>query len=494
MDAKARSGRFSNRGLGRLREPWTRQGMWFHGEREESDALQRGISPAQELPCDPLSYGIVQNKGGPCGPLACIQAWCMSRLAIRDRWTDSMRSAAECAHATFAARAPGDSFLFQCTPLRVRQEACAEGIADMIWTCATETSNAKSIAAGSSSSKQPVAVLCIPSATRALRSPLASKPSVLAASDEHPTDERLDISTMKAAIPSDPCLEHLRALCCTSRKDLGNAIRCAWPALAAPTGLGLVSIVCSVMLTRGVLPFGDSARALHAESSSETSPTIEIPATSGGGCAGDFDQGLGAEGRMIGAHGYATQELVNLMLVGRAWSNTIDGTKTFGSGDEGGAASGQGGIVLHGPHRQSDIGFLSLHEHYGSVLVGERLKTPRLPVWVVCSESHYTCAWASSGLSKVANASSWKTADLHYWDGLIGQDEQIHFTLRNGSSADESHSLPSAGASASRAQSKSSAFSVEGILGLDDQPPLNLVLQTKWKQATVDWNGVDPWL
>ena len=33
---------------------------------------------------------------------------------------------------------------------------------------------------------------------------------------------------------------------------------------------------------------------------------------------------------LIGCHGYCTQEMVNLMLVGRAVSNVFDGDKEFG--------------------------------------------------------------------------------------------------------------------------------------------------------------------
>merc|ERR1719235_1901980 len=38
---------------------------------------------------------------------------------------------------------------------------------------------------------------------------------------------------------------------------------------------------------------------------------------------------------MIGGHGYCTQELVNLMIFGRAYSNTFDGSKRLGSDQEG---------------------------------------------------------------------------------------------------------------------------------------------------------------
>jgi ubiquitin carboxyl-terminal hydrolase MINDY-3/4 len=42
----------------------------------------------------------------------------------------------------------------------------------------------------------------------------------------------------------------------------------------------------------------------------------------------DMDQGFGACS-MIGRHNYATQELVNLLLYGRAHSNVFDGTHSL---------------------------------------------------------------------------------------------------------------------------------------------------------------------
>ena len=47
-------------------------------------------------------------------------------------------------------------------------------------------------------------------------------------------------------------------------------------------------------------------------------------------------------------------------------------------------------LVLKGIEKQSDIGLLSLFEHYKSIKVGNNLKNPKFPIWVICSESHFT--------------------------------------------------------------------------------------------------------
>ena len=57
---------------------------------------------------------------------------------------------------------------------------------------------------------------------------------------------------------------------------------------------------------------------------------------------------------LINEYGYASQELLNTMLVGRGSSNVHDGDKDLGDG-----------MLLKGIHKQSEIGFLTLFEHYG---------------------------------------------------------------------------------------------------------------------------------
>lgn len=61
---------------------------------------------------------------------------------------------------------------------------------------------------------------------------------------------------------------------------------------------------------------------------------------------------------VIGQHGYCTQELVNLLLTGTASSNVFNGTTQLGSGKD--------VTVLRGVQAKSEIGLLSLFEHYKS--------------------------------------------------------------------------------------------------------------------------------
>ncbi|KAL5007676.1 hypothetical protein ScPMuIL_016482 [Solemya velum] len=141
--------------------------------------------------------------------------------------------------------------------------------------------------------------------------------------------------------------------------------------------------------------------------------------------------------KLMGAHHYCTQEIVNLLLTGRAG--------------------------------RSDIGFLSLFEHFKSCQVGTYYKTPKYPIWLVCSESHFSVLFAV----KKDLVSDWKAErhfDLYYYDGLARQQEEIKLTV---DTTNRFFKPPS-----------------------EDEliPPLELCIRTKWADAEIDWNGTEPLL
>ncbi|ETE57672.1 hypothetical protein L345_16609, partial [Ophiophagus hannah] len=105
---------------------------------------------------------------------------------------------------------------------------------------------------------------------------------------------------------------------------------------------------------------------------------------------------------LIGAHGYCTQELVNLLLTGRAVSNVFNDVMELDSGNG-------NFTLLKGISGRSDLGLL-------------------FPIWVVCSESHFSVLFC---LRKDLLA-DWRTErqfDLYYYDGLANQQEEIRLTI-----------------------------------------------------------------
>ncbi|KAM4705193.1 putative ubiquitin carboxyl-terminal hydrolase MINDY-4 [Rhinophrynus dorsalis] len=162
---------------------------------------------------------------------------------------------------------------------------------------------------------------------------------------------------------------------------------------------------------------------------------------------------------LIGAHSYCTQELVNLILCGRAVSNVFNDVMELDSGN--------GNItLLKGIAHRSEIGFLSLFEHYSVCQVGSYLKTPKYPIWVICSESHFSVLFC---LRKEL-MSDWRIErrfDLYYYDGLANQQEEIRLTIDTAGTYVEDKDN-------------------------DLTPPLENCIRTKWKGAVIDWNGTEP--
>ncbi|KAL1319517.1 hypothetical protein HN51_071784 [Arachis hypogaea] len=81
--------------------------------------------------------------------------------------------------------------------------------------------------------------------------------------------------------------------------------------------------------------------------------------------------------------GHASQEIVNLLLCGQAVPNVFDGRMDLG-----------GGMFLKGISQCVEVGFLTLLESLNFCKVGQYLKCPKWPIWVVGSESHYTVLFA----------------------------------------------------------------------------------------------------
>ena len=156
-----------------------------------------------------------------------------------------------------------------------------------------------------------------------------------------------------------------------------------------------------------------------------------------------------SDGLLMGAHLYCTQDLVNLLLFGRACSNVFDGDREL-----------DGSLRLRGVRERSPVGLLSYFEHCGVHEVGSHLKHPTSPVWVVLCESHYTCIWCTDGAS-VADVAR-RPFRLEYYDPLANQAEPIALVC---------------------------AAAADGAK-LDDIP-LEWVLRTRWGRVDVDWGDTE---
>jgi len=210
-----------------------------------------------------------------------------------------------------------------------------------------------------------------------------------------------------------------------------------------PSGSGLAALLLSVVLTRG-------ARAISKQDADDEKAAV-----------------------MIGAHGYCTQELVNLMIFGRAYSNVFDGSKRIGSIKD-------GFCVLQGAPRRASVGFLSLFEAYKCIEVGQRLKCPLSPVWIVCAESHYTVLFSAD--MSVDPRDDTCAVELYYFDQLGRQSERIKLTVRPRSlpSTDVDDFTDTASESMPPRRENEASESM-----------IDKCIRTKWANASVDWNGTD---
>jgi len=90
----------------------------------------------------------------------------------------------------------------------------------------------------------------------------------------------------------------------------------------------------------------------------------------------EFDDPTGT--KLTSQFGHCAQELMNLLLTGQAVSNVFDNTLT------------PAGTVCRGIQSQPMIGYLTQLESMRYCEVGSYYKSPRFPIWVVGSASHFT--------------------------------------------------------------------------------------------------------
>ena len=246
---------------------------------------------------------------------------------------------------------------------------------------------------------------------------------IVALERERTEEEKQDAAPRQtASYKADGLTEQLELFTFSGRMELDQFIKANLDKFVKPDGPGVVCVCISAVLTRGI----DS-------------------------CNEDMDV-MAETPTLIGGHNYANQELVNLLLSGRARSNIFDGVKDMD------------GLTLRGISGKPLCGFLTYFEHFGYVSAGELYKKPDVNVWVICSESHYTVLFT---MEKKEDLDQKMVLELYFYDELASQENLYHLTVsRTKSVIDRS----------------------------DIVPPLDDVIRTRWPGASVDWNGQEPLL
>ncbi|XP_023523420.1 ubiquitin carboxyl-terminal hydrolase MINDY-3 [Cucurbita pepo subsp. pepo] len=142
----------------------------------------------------------------------------------------------------------------------------------------------------------------------------------------------------------------LRVTTCTSQESALQSLDAALPVFQSR--MGALLFLISALLSRGL-------DMVQADRDDPSLPLVTAP------------------------FGHASQEIVNLLLCGQAVPNVFDGRMDLG-----------GGMFLKGISKSVEVGFLTLLESLNFCKVGQFLKCPKWPIWVVGSESHYTVLFA----------------------------------------------------------------------------------------------------
>ncbi|XP_056132879.1 probable ubiquitin carboxyl-terminal hydrolase MINDY-4 [Lampris incognitus] len=315
-----------------------------------------------------LRYGIIQNKGGPCGVLASVQACVLKILLFEDVKSSS---------TDLQRLRPSNA---------TRRQSLVSAVAEILWRAGGETQATVAVNSGSNH------------------------------------------FTPRGRYRSEGFLEKITCLTVNNLEDLQSLLQQHIQQFESGA-LGCILLTISAVLSRSIERIRED---------------MDVPTNT-----------------LIGAHGYCTQELVNLLLCGQAVSNVFD--------DDMELDSGNGNLtLLKGIKGHCDIGLLSLFEHYNICKVGTNLKTPRFPIWVVCSESHFSVLF-SLQRELLTNQHRTQEFDLYYYDGLANQQEEIRLTVYFGMSAPVSQEFDP-----------------------DLIPPLEHCIHTKWKDAVISWNDTEP--
>lgn len=134
--------------------------------------------------------------------------------------------------------------------------------------------------------------------------------------------------------------------------------------------------------------------------------------------------------------GFCTQEMLNLIVTGRAVSNVHDGDIILqGNADDAkNRNASQDTTVLHGITGEVCIGLLSVHEYRGSVQVGQILKNPRYPIYILGDDDHFSVLFCL--MDQQRHASNAAVMECMYYDPLSRESSELVFRVLVGSKRD----------------------------------------------------------
>ena len=272
-------------------------------------------------------FGLIQRSGGPCGVLAAVQAYMICRLLFSDDLTRVRETLGDDA-TDVTVQTAVDAHQKLMEP---RQDtllaALSHALAFAIWQ-ARPSSDAMAVVLVLNTGSNPV--------------PADVQMSTTSESSGSTVDPAVSFTLLSAA--SCFCVHNFSIF-----GELEAFLRTPSLQSQLASRSGVAQLLLSVILTRTLT-----------------------------GLAADMDE----PSPLVARFGHCTQELLNLLLTGRARSNAFDGEQDLG-----------GGLLVRGIDARPIVGYLSALEALRYLVVGSFYKRPLLPVWVVGSESHFSMLW-----------------------------------------------------------------------------------------------------
>eukprot|EP00850_Spirogloea_muscicola_P010006 SM000057S18436 [mRNA] locus=s57:586605:590027:+ [translate_table: standard] len=284
------------------------------------------------------ALGLVQREGGPCGVLAPIQALVLKYLLFERQSSHFNLEPGTAAKNPQAFKPVGSesSVDLACFSEQEKDRALVEAMAETL-------SRAGGLRqSGTSSAAKKHAIIATINIDRL-------KPQISSSGTEEGLAQLLET----VSVDSPATLATVLSMhTCRDESSLKLQLRQVLPCFRS--GLGALLLLISALLSRGL-------DEVQADRDDPEHPLVTHP------------------------FGHASQEIVNLLLCGEAVANVFDGDMEL-----------EEGMRLKGIPSDVEVGFLTLLEFLNFCRVGQHLKYPRWPIWVVGSESHYTVLFALS--------------------------------------------------------------------------------------------------
>jgi hypothetical protein len=366
-----------------------------------------------------LPWGLLQQHGGPCGVMAAVQAELLRLILFGPRrkvaWTDTL----QLDYPTSPRVMPSSSSSGPSISPDLIRQALARSIAVMLARAAlsppatgddSNTAERKNIVqivlptknSNSDSNDTSTAGLTWPDLEPWLAPPGSSEHSFSSALSVYTIDLSDVVSSAGAAgVTGGPKrqktaeskefletrilrLAHAVGAFLLQAPDKGGDIESGWsdaPLDSFRRPGGVLLLVMSVVASRG-------------------KHVIEQ----------EFDDPIGT--KLTSQFGHCGQELINLLLTGQAVSNVFDNTM-----------QPSGNLVLRGIQSQPTIGYLSQLEAMRYCEVGSFYKSPRFPIWVVGSASHFTVLFGQATSLKESKSDMLLEQCRRAFKGVEGGEE-----------------------------------------------------------------------